>query len=774
MRWTVGTKITLGFAAALAFLVAIGAVAYRSTNQFINTADRVDHTHRVVQKTGELLQALTDAETGQRGYIISGDDRYLEPYRSGAAAAERASKQLRALTGDDPIQQSRLNVLEPMVNRRLASLRQVLHVQQAQGSDAAKEALIAGNGKKQMDDIRAVMTAMSGEEFRLLQDRSDEAHASAAAARGTIAAGTAAAFILLLSIAFFITRNIATPLREITSIAEQISAGDLSVRVKAYARRDEVGVLAEAFGRMRQALGAANEAKSEFLANMSHEIRTPMTAILGYADMLLEPDCSPSDRLDDIQVIRRQAEHLLAILSNILDLSKIEAGKLTVETISADPRQIVSDTVSLMRVKAAEKRLKLNVVYFGPIPQTIQTDPTRLRQILINLVSNAIKFTEAGAVEVMLKLNPGANPACSTLEITVADSGLGMSPEQMQSLFSPFTQADNSTTRRFGGTGLGLAICRRLAQRLGGDIAVESRPGAGSRYVVTIGTGDISAVPLLRENQEAIKPLSPVGDQPAATSMRGRLLLAEDGIHNQRAITFYLEKAGAQVVVADNGKIACDLALSEAAAGRPFDLILMDMQMPEMDGYQATAKLRQHGCHTPIVALTAHAMAHDRERCLRCGCTDYISKPVDRRRLIETLAALLNQSRAAGAAPCSLSSSLAPDDEIADLVPRFVEDLPHIVARISAALATQNLESLGTEIHKLKGAAGVYGFMPLTESAAEIDRGLNQSVAPDAVAAQTARLIAQIRSVRGYDRNNETLRPATGVPIGDAARNLAA
>jgi signal transduction histidine kinase/CheY-like chemotaxis protein/HPt (histidine-containing phosphotransfer) domain-containing protein len=636
-----------------------------------------------------------------------------------------------------------------------------------------------------MDDIRSVMAAMSGEEYRLLAERSADAELNADAARTTITGGTVAAIVLLIFVAIYITRNISGPLREITAVAERIAGGDLTAAVATYDRRDEVGVLAQAFGRMRQSLGAANEAKSEFLANMSHEIRTPMTAILGYADMLLDPACTQSDRLDNIHVIRRQAEHLLSVLNDILDLSKIEAGKLHVEKIPADPRQILGDAISLMRVKAAEKYLKLNVVFFGLIPQTIQTDPTRLRQILINLIGNAIKFAEQGAVDVLLKMNPNADPHCSSMEITVADSGIGMTKEQMELLFNPFTQADNSTTRRFGGTGLGLAICRRLAQMLGGDITVESRPGAGSRFIVTIGTGDITGVPMLREDQEAIKPQPAAAEANPLPTLRGRLLLAEDGVHNQRAIRFYVEKAGAEVMLADNGKIACELVFEAAAHGQPFDLILMDMQMPEMDGYQATAKLRQRGCLTPIVALTAHAMANDRERCLLAGCTDYVSKPIDRRKLIETVAALLekgamqpaseaNTAKASEAAPNSLCSTLASDDEIIDLVPRFIADLPAIVGRLSAALNRKDMAALEDEIHKLKGAAGAYGFMPLTDVAEEINRDLLQSNPPDDVPARVWRLISQIRTVKGYEPKNEIPPAGAEAAPGGGARNVAA
>jgi signal transduction histidine kinase/HPt (histidine-containing phosphotransfer) domain-containing protein len=521
--------------------------------------------------------------------------------------------------------------------------------------------------------------------------------------------------------------------------------------------------------RAKDDLHAANNAKSDFLANMSHEIRTPMTAILGYADMLLDPLCSADDRLEHVRVIRRQAGHLLGVLNDILDLSKIEAGKLAVECMQTDLRHVIGDVVSLMRVKAAEKKLKLEVTYGSPIPQLIQTDPTRLRQILINLVGNAVKFTQSGSVKLIVTLVEGSIPDQSCLEIAVVDSGIGMTPRQLQHLFQPFTQADNSTTRRFGGSGLGLTIGRRLAQMLGGDIAVQSQPGVGSRFVVTIKAGDLLGVPLLREYQEMIRPEEANSKPSSLPALRGRLLLAEDGVHNQRAITYYLQKAGADVTIADNGKIACNMAINAMAEGAPFDLILMDMQMPEMDGYEATATLRQRGYNGPVIALTAHAMSHDRDRCLKSGCTDYISKPIDRQ-LIESVAARLAEATEVVASPAiaapgvlaagTLHTTVTDDEDLLELVPRFVADLPAIVSRIAASLDRQNLPELEQEVHQLKGAAGVYGFMPVTEASERIDLAIMQAKPMEDIVILTRQLIDLIRCVDGYEQNNET--PPTG------------
>jgi signal transduction histidine kinase/ActR/RegA family two-component response regulator len=523
--------------------------------------------------------------------------------------------------------------------------------------------------------------------------------------------------------------------------------------------------------RAKDDLHAANTAKSDFLANMSHEIRTPMTAILGFADMLLDPSCSAADRVEHVHVIRRNGEHLLTVLNDILDLSKIEAGKLAVERMEADPRQIVCEAVSLMRVHAAEKKLRLEVTYASAIPRTIQTDPTRLRQILINLLGNAVKFTEAGSVKVILKLNDERGGEQPHLEIAVEDSGIGMTPGQMQLLFTPFMQADSSTTRRFGGTGLGLTICRRLAQMLGGDIAVESEVGYGSRFVATIRTGDLSGIPMLREDQEALRPQEPTA-HPLPT-LRARLLLAEDGLHNQRAIAFYLQKAGAEVAIADNGKSASEMAMTALKAGKPFDVILMDMQMPEMDGYEATASLRQRGYNGPIVALTAHAMSHDRERCIKAGCTDYVSKPIDRRRLIETVAAYL-PGAVMSIAPERLHSTIADDDDVKQLLPGFVADLPAIVSRLTELADLHDMPALNTVVHQIKGSGGVYGFMSMSEAAARIESAVREARPIKEAEAEIAALIDLIRRVEGYDPTKESHFKQTKVKSSCIKRNLAA
>ncbi len=394
---------------------------------------------------------------------------------------------------------------------------------------------------------------------------------------------------------------------------------------------------------------SATRAKSEFLANMSHEIRTPLTAILGFAELLLgEPgiENAPPERREAIQTIQRNGTYLLELINDILDLSKIEAGKLEVERIACPIMQILSDVISLMRVRANAKNLPLTLQCVGKIPETIFSDPIRLRQILINLIGNAIKFTEVGEVRVVAQLrqSPDKPPM---LRIDVIDTGIGMTEEQISRLFQPFSQADASTTRKFGGTGLGLTISKRLAEMLGGDITCSSTPGRGSTFSVTVQTGDLTGVRLIESPFEAALPRKPAATENKALTVQldGRILLAEDGPDNQRLIAFVLRKAGAQVAVVENGAVAVTEALAARDRGEPYDLILMDMQMPVMDGYTATAKLREVGYNGPIIALTAHAMEGDDVKCKAAGCDGYLTKPIDRHKFLQTIAVVLQSSK---------------------------------------------------------------------------------------------------------------------------------
>jgi two-component system sensor histidine kinase/response regulator len=396
---------------------------------------------------------------------------------------------------------------------------------------------------------------------------------------------------------------------------------------------------------LRRAAETASRTKSEFLANMSHEIRTPLTAILGFTELLRDEsdELEPARRNEMLDTIQGAGSHLLTVINDILDLSKIEADRMTVEAIETSLPDLLREVVRLVEPQARAKGLELRTELLEPIPCTMVTDPTRLRQILMNLLGNAVKFTETG--HVVLRV---CRASSDILRVEIADTGTGMTDAEIGQLFRPFLQADGSVTRRFGGTGLGLNISRRLARLMGGDVYLaSSKLGVGSRFVVEVpskydpASGWVDALPSSTVGTAA------EGDA-ATAALNGRVLLVEDGAMNQRLVRAMLERAGATVVVADHGQEALDRIAEADRASQPFDLIVTDMQMPEMDGYTLVRLLRHRGDRTPIVAVTAHAMTEDRERCLAAGCDDYTTKPVSRAALLGICGRLLGHGDVVG------------------------------------------------------------------------------------------------------------------------------
>ncbi len=385
---------------------------------------------------------------------------------------------------------------------------------------------------------------------------------------------------------------------------------------------------------------SANVAKSSFLANMSHEIRTPLGAILGYSELLADPNQSSEVTADPRRSIQRNVEHLTALVDEILDLSKIEAGKLDVERVRFRLLPELAEIFTSLQSRAKAAALLFDVTIEGEIPESVLACPRRLRQILLNIVGNALKFTERGGVSVVIRFDPMSGPEPrGLLNFTVKDTGIGLSLEQQGRLFRPFSQADNSVTRKYGGTGLGLILSSRLAEAMGGGVGLtESKAGEGSVFTITIDPGPVEGVAMLRAVRLAdfAAPREPARELASVKldKLRGlRILLAEDGPDNQLLIKHFLVSAGATVALATNGAEALTMAAEEK-----FDLVLMDMQMPVLDGYEATKQLRDRGDATPIIALTAKAMHGDREACLAAGCVEYITKPLKAAHLVEVVA----------------------------------------------------------------------------------------------------------------------------------------
>ena len=577
-------------------------------------------------------------------------------------------------------------------------------------------------------------------------------------------------------------RNISNPILNLSQTAKAITqSGDYSLRVEKCSG-DELGQLGDAFNKMLSqvegtkrelieahdeledrveqrteelseeitqreqtqkeletsvvAAEAANRSKSAFLANMSHEIRTPLNGILGFTELLIRDEkATVEERRDFLQTIQASGKHLLGLINDILDLSKIEAGQYDVEILACQPHQTIAEVVSFLRVPAQEKGLELNCRWEGLAPATIQSDPGRLKQVLTNLVGNAVKFTEQGRVDIVARIEDADHKP--QLAVSVVDTGIGIAQEKLDEIFNPFSQADNTVTRRFGGTGLGLTICRQIAEALGGSVLVESVQGEGSVFTLRIPTGSLEGVEMVnlstsdgigrREEKAVAKKFDLAGIE---------LLLVEDGSTNRKLISLALRRVGVNVTEAENGKIGSDLALAGS-----FDLILMDMQMPVMDGYTASRLLRDRNLTLPIIALTAHAMKGDETKCQDAGCSGYLTKPVDIDALIATVATAVGRgekSESDDSTPGTQStastvtekktvdrspvySSLPTEDEdfheiVSEFIPRMQTNVEEMIEAVQQSEWTKAAEIA----HWLKGAGGTAGFSDFTKPTQQV------------------------------------------------------
>lgn len=526
------------------------------------------------------------------------------------------------------------------------------------------------------------------------------------------------AFIVtpLLLLALFMSRK----------IGALISARDEEIRLRNETEQQLLLAKLEA--------DSASRSKSAFLANMSHEMRTPLTAAIGFAELLLDSDQSATERIEHIHTIIRSGKHLLTIINDVLDVSKIEANKMEVEQLDFDLPGLISEVSALMRIQAEAKGLLFQVTLNPPLPKLLHSDPTRMRQILINLCSNAIKFTPQGAIT----LSATYFADVSQVTFKVSDTGIGMSPEQLARLFQPFAQADAGTSRQYGGTGLGLYLSRLLAEKLGGSLQVESKVGEGSEFTLTLPVPKQQTAALTYDLDVAGANTNTL---PATVSKRfqGCILLAEDNPDNQRLIGLLIKRLGAQLTLAENGERAVALATTQ-----PFDLILMDMQMPIMDGLEATRQLRAKGLTLPIVALTANAMTSDMERCRVAGCTDFLSKPVQRERFFDVVQRYLTQSSDnSGAETAPITSAVLVDDpDLEDLVTVFLSRLPMLVSDLETYYANADWPTFKGKIHELKGVGGGYGYPQITELAGKIEFELMKGDYPGA-----GRLLAQLKAL---------------------------
>ncbi|MGA8477234.1 MAG: response regulator [Chthoniobacterales bacterium] len=833
-------KILAGFLFALVISLIVGLVLYQNATRIMSTERWVGHTDQVIDQLDTLLDSLIELDGGQRGYLLTANETFLSRVDDAERAVPEQLGKLVQLTADNPVQQQRIPSLRSALKTRLESVNQVIDLRRTVGVDAARAMLADQLNRGYLDESRNILNRMKAEERKLHESRSavDRKSIRRTARTAGIAFGVQVAILGLL----YWLAHLDVLERRRAEAALRQSSDDLK--------------------EARDAALSAAKLKSQFLANMSHEIRTPMNGVLGMTEILLNTELSSRQR-EFAETIQSSANALLTIINDILDFSKIEGGMLRFENVPFNLHRTVENVIDLFAQSARKKDLELVLLIEEQVPVSVEGDPFRLQQVLTNLLSNAIKFTDQGEVVLHCRWLSDSG-ATTTVRFEVSDTGIGIAPEDQKFLFSPFVQADGSTTRRFGGTGLGLAICKELVTGMGGKIGMENTPDGGSTFwfiakfartetlepaapvagdlrnvrvllvddnstnrkvlhyqvaswgmrdsTVSTGPGSLDALRRAAAQEDAfaivildthmpelsgIQVVELIRADPAiasvkivlltsmepgelSESIRGeidafitkpvkqsqlfetlcavlgikadrpetspdkaesisstvadkrlRILLAEDNEVNQQVALYQLRMLGHQVDLALNGVEALKLFDKNQ-----YDVVLMDIHMPELDGYATTAEIRRregHRKHTPIVAMTANARPEDRENCLAAGMDDYLAKPVQ----AGALALVLEQCTAnvqsadtesADPEPLPPATNLQSivDAGMGDIIPRlielFLETAPHDIEKAVAALRNSHAVDLENAAHKLKGSSTNLGAARLRDLCQQLEK----------------------------------------------------
>jgi len=700
----------------LAALLIIMCAAFWGERQTAATSDLAYQIKSRALETAEILSTLQDAESGQRGYLVSEDETFLEPYNAALAKVDAVKGYLEDLRLNDSAGAEHVSHLQELISQRMEILVQTVALAHAGRRDEAVAIVKSARGKALMDEIRNVVDQLNTARDAQLEEKIEQ-------------------------------RDRITLLVRITEVIGFLFLVITGITVL---RQTEIAMAAQRSA--RDAATAANKAKSSFLASMSHELRTPMTGIMGMCDLLLAGHQPDEDR-KITRMLARSAQTLLGLLNDILDLSKIEAGKLTLERSDFKLSAILEDAALLFGPIASQKGLVLNVDAVPDDLDVFRGDPKRIQQVLFNLVGNAIKFTDEGNVTIRRRQAADANGK-TQVTIDVIDTGIGIATEAQARLFREFEQEDVSTTRRFGGTGLGLSISRRLVEAMQGEIGVDSVKGSGSRFFFTLHlpAGDPDGV-IARVNTDTAV---------AADQLRGlrlNILLAEDTPTTQHLILTMLTRWGHAVHAVSNGREAV------AAAGeRTWDIILMDMQMPVLDGPQAVAEIRKgmgHSAMVPIIALTADAIVEHHQEYLSAGCNIVATKPINWQTLAQQIASLVDKPRSLKDASDGVTARHQPsltsdsgalaaifdqaileelrqalgDEILAGLISGSLQSIRQSVSNIGMALDKGDLELIKRLAHQIVGMASQNGATRLSISARIIEvEHLEETAMREAVA----------------------------------------
>jgi signal transduction histidine kinase/CheY-like chemotaxis protein len=718
VRWTVGRMLTAGFAVALVALGVVGAAAYDRIGALMQTQQPLNQAHRVLGGIGKLGDLVNATDRTQRGYLRDHNAASLQLYRETAGLLTHTLDDVQRDTADDPVQQRLIGQIRPLLASTSTSASASTS---ASTSASASSSTSTSTSDEDFNRITDLVNALHDRENALLEQHLRAIDESARRTRLLIIAVSAGTALFVAAAGRWITKRITSAAHEVTDAAGRVIEGDLT-RPAEVTGPSELAQMARAVNASMAAMAtardeavAATAAKSAFLAAMSHEIRTPMNAVIGGTSLLNDGTLDDSQR-ELVEIVRGSAESLLVIINDILDFSKIEAGELTLDEQPLNLRGLLDDAVNLVALTADAKGLRLTVEMTPSCPLTVVADENRLRQILVNLLGNAVKFTDRGGVSVRVSFTG------DRLRIAVRDTGIGISAEQLDRLFQAFSQVDPGTRSRTG-TGLGLVISRRLAEAMGGTIDVASTPGSGSTFT-------LEAVVGLSDENVALSPRTAPrrrpSDQPSL-----HVLLAEDNPINQRVAELMLTRRGHVVDVVDNGADAVR-AVREVA----YDLVLMDVQMPVLDGLSATEEIRSsppaHGSPR-IVALTANATVDDRAAGRRAGMDDFLAKPIQEADLDLVLAG--GDHPAASEVPRPVSedddirasvatiagADFANQVRLADILLAFARRLPAVLAELDDAVVDGDHARVDRLAHGLKGSSGTLGAHRLAAACARLE-----------------------------------------------------